>query len=277
MNPKVSVVITCFNDGQYIEQAVASILSQTLQPDEILIVDDGSEYQTKKIITKLKNKKIQIITQKNQGLPTARNNGIAQAKGRYILPLDADDFFEPTFIEKAVKILDSNETIGIVSCGFRWFNEESPELRRIYTSNATLEDFLFANKCLSGSMFRKICWSKVGGYDESMKLGYEDWEFWISITSHGWKMEAIPEILYNYRRKEKSMFKKAKSSYDLSIRKYIFIKHKDLYALHIDKTLMYFFSLLESKSIKKEEMGLFAKMKRFVSYVMKSIKKIFFK
>lgn len=273
----VTVIIPCYNDGLYIEKAVNSILSQTLPADEIIIVDDGSEKATKEVLKSFTHDTIKILTQENQGLSKARNNGIALAKTDYILTLDADDFFEPSFIEKAVRILNNDATVGIVSCGFRTFNKISYELKKIYTKDSVLEDFLFGNRCLSGSMFRKVCWSEVGGYDESMNYGYEDWEFWISVTSHGWKMQAIGEILYNYRKKETSMLKTAKSSHDSSIKKFIFNKHKKLYARHIDKTLLYFFDSIELINRKNEKLSnsIEYKIGKFFLLPLRFMKKLF--
>ncbi len=114
---KVSVVIPCYNHGEYLDQAVESVLEQTFQDFEIIIVDDGSTDQSTIDLLKGYNKpKTYVIRTDNQGLASARNNGIKEAKGKYILPLDADDKIGKEYLEKAVKILDENDDIGIVYC-----------------------------------------------------------------------------------------------------------------------------------------------------------------
>ena len=108
--PKVSVIIPCYNHGEYLDEAVESVLTQTYQNFEIIIVDDGSTDQSTIDLLKVYRKpKTRVIRTDNQGLASARNNGIKEAKGEYILPLDADDKIGKEYLKKAVKILDENE------------------------------------------------------------------------------------------------------------------------------------------------------------------------
>ena len=115
--PKVSVVIPCYNQGHYLEEAIDSVLAQTLQDFEIIVVDDGSTDQfTSQLLADYRKNKTSVLHTENQGLASARNNGIRQASGQYILPLDADDRIGPEYLEKAVRVLDGNPDIGIVYC-----------------------------------------------------------------------------------------------------------------------------------------------------------------
>ncbi len=98
-NLLVSIIIPCYNDEQYIEQCVNSALNQTYSNIEVIVVDDGSNRKTKTVLKKLEPNITTLITQNNQGQSTARNVGIRYAKGNYILVLDSDDYFEPTFCE----------------------------------------------------------------------------------------------------------------------------------------------------------------------------------
>ena len=97
----VSIVIPCYNDKEYIEESVNSALNQSYQHFEIIIVDDGSDEKTKKVLSNLHHQKIKLITQVNKGLSAARNVGIAHASGDFILTLDADDFLENSFFLKS--------------------------------------------------------------------------------------------------------------------------------------------------------------------------------
>jgi glycosyltransferase involved in cell wall biosynthesis len=111
--PQVSVIIPCYNQGRYLDDAITSVLVQTYQNFEILIVDDGStEPETIEILQDYQQPKTRIIRTENQGVATARNLGIAQAQGTYILPLDADDKIADSYLEKAVTLLEGNEQLG---------------------------------------------------------------------------------------------------------------------------------------------------------------------
>src|ERR1700736_2112376 len=113
--PRVSVVIPCFNLGEYVDEAVDSVLCQTLQDLEIVIVNDGStDPHTNAKLAGYSKPRTRVIQTENQGLAAARNVGIADSRGDYILPLDADDRIAPTFLEKTAAVLDQHPEIGIV-------------------------------------------------------------------------------------------------------------------------------------------------------------------
>lgn len=230
----VTVIIPCYNDGQYIMEAVNSILNQTLKAEKIIIVDDGSELATKNIFKTINNEKIQIVFQENRGVSNARNVGIQLANTDYILNLDADDYFEPTFIEKAVDILNNNSTIGVVGSFYNVFGDCEKDTEVIKPLGGTIKDFLLKNNGLASAMFRKSCWETVSGYDEKMSKGYEDWEFWIAVLSNNWKMHIIQEELFNYRIKPISRDKQALKDFDFDLRKYIFLKHKKVFFDHYE-------------------------------------------
>ncbi|GAA4815348.1 glycosyltransferase family A protein [Litoribaculum gwangyangense] len=229
MISNVTVVIPCYNDGEYIIQALNSILNQTLKPDKIIIIDDGSDIQTKNILESIKAESVQVIFQSNLGVCKTRNKGISLAKTDYILNLDADDFFEKTFIEKAVKILDENPNIGVVGCFYKVLKNTKPEQEIIKPAGGSLKNFLVKNNAMNCSMFRRICWEEASGYDEIIVNGYEDWDFWISILKNGWQMHIIQEALFTYRIKKSSRDISAFQDHDLELRSYIFNKHKQVY------------------------------------------------
>jgi glycosyltransferase involved in cell wall biosynthesis len=115
--PAVSVVIPCYNHAGFLAKAVESVVNQTFTDWECIIVNDGSHDDTAQVAESLTwkylDKKINIITQANHGLPTARNAGIKASKGRYILPLDADDLIHPEMLQKTVSLLDTHPEIAI--------------------------------------------------------------------------------------------------------------------------------------------------------------------
>lgn len=115
LSPKVSVIVPCYNLGQYLDETIDSILAQTYQDFKIIIVNDGStDGDTIELLKTYNKPKTQVIHTENQGPSAARSAGIPLAKGQYILPLDADDLIGDTYLEKAVEVLDKDPSIGIV-------------------------------------------------------------------------------------------------------------------------------------------------------------------
>ena len=121
----ITVVIPCYNDRNFIKSAVDSLLHQTLIPDEIIIVDDGSDQATLEILSQFNNPRVNVVYQENQGVSVARNNGIIQSQFQYICVLDADDYLETTFLEKAKQLLESNRDAIYVSSYYRKFNNKN--------------------------------------------------------------------------------------------------------------------------------------------------------
>lgn len=193
----VSVIIPCYNHGKYIKNAVNSILNQTYQDFDIIIVDDGSiDQYTKDVFRKELFPKTKIIRIEHVGVSKARNIGIEISEGKYFLTLDADDTFEPEFISKAVKILDTMEDVGVVTCGVKVFGFINGT---VYPEGGGVKNFLIKNNACGNSLFRRVCWDEAGGYNENMKDGFEDWDFMLSVTEKGWIVHTISEILFNYR------------------------------------------------------------------------------
>lgn len=235
----VSIVIPCYNDKEYIEESVNSALSQSYKNTEIIIVDDGSDEATKKVLSRINHKKIKLITQENKGLSAARNTGIKNSNGEYITTLDADDLFENTFLEKAVSVLDIRANIGVVGCFSNYFVSKNKVIYENCPTGGSIEDFLYSNNTMASSLFRKECWLDVGGFDEKMKKGYEDWEFWISVTKQNWRVYVIKEFLFNYRKKENSMLQTTNLLYKEENYQYVLNKHKDLYIKDFDRTIAF--------------------------------------
>lgn len=227
----VSVVIPCYNQGIYIEECLESVKQQTYSDIEIIIVNDGStdSYTIEKLEEiKKRDESITIINTKNSGLSAARNTGIRNSHGYYILPLDGDDKIEKTYIEKCVRVFETQKNIDVVCCVTEFFGTRKGifGLRDI-----TIENML-KNNCLTcTSMFRKEDYDNTLGYSEDMKYGLEDWEFWLQMIEQDKKFYRIDEVLFFYRMKEASMIKDmlAQQEKNRNMRLQIYKKHKDLY------------------------------------------------
>ena len=200
---KVSVVIPCYNQGAYLDEAVNSVLEQTCRDFEIIIVNDGStDGETRRLLSAYDRPRTQVIHTENRGLAGARNTGIAAAHGEYILPLDADDRIGAEYLEKAVAVLDSRPEIGIVYCRAEKFGAQhgpwdSPDF--------SLRRMLLGNLIFCTALFRREDWQRTGGYDPGMAAGWEDWDFWLSLLELGRNVYRIPEVHFFYRVKEVSM------------------------------------------------------------------------
>ncbi|MCF8321924.1 MAG: glycosyltransferase family 2 protein [Flavobacterium sp.] len=238
---KVSIIVPCYNQAIYLDETLQSVLDQTYTNWECIIVNDGSPDDTEKVTKQWcgKDSRFIYIHKQNGGLSSARNYGIQAAKGKFILTLDADDKYAPTFIEKALVILNGNNDIGIVSSWIIRF-KDSKDICLIKPNGIVLQDFLFQNSANGTSLFKKECWEQVGGYDEKMKWGYEDWEFYIRVCQLGWKMHVIQEPLFFYRQHDISMRTVALNDYDVEIKKYIYYKHEILYKEHYEDLIAYF-------------------------------------
>ena len=199
-NPiKVSVVIPCYNYGKYLREAVESVIDQKFLDFEIIVVNDGSTDNTKKIAEKLTNEfsqyRIKVLNQENSGHPAiARNKGIAIAKGEYILPLDADDQIEINMIERCVTVLNSNPVVDIVYTDRKDFDGVD---RIVKARKYDFSVLKYQNHISYCAMFRKRVWENVGGYRVT---GFEDWDFWIAAGALGHKGYYLPEALFRYRR-----------------------------------------------------------------------------
>jgi glycosyltransferase involved in cell wall biosynthesis len=254
MEKFVSIIIPCYNDHEYVEQAVDSALSQTYLNKELIVIDDGSNKKTKKVLQKIKTKIDLLLTQENKGVVKARNNGIKASKGDYILTLDADDYFDPLFLEKAVKILDEKPSIGLVTCIGEIINKNEKSTLQT-PSGAGKDKVIYYNNAFASLLFRKKCWQEVRGYDENMALGYEDWEFNISMAKAGWQVYVIKEKLFNYRNKINSRNKSISIKNNIELAKYVYKKHKELYIENYEETIDVLFDKIKDarmKSISKD-------------------------
>jgi len=226
----VSVIIPCHNHGNYIHEAIDSILHQTYQDFEIIIVNDGSDdVETLNILKQIDIRNTRVYHKENGDVASARNYGIKKSRGEYILTLDADDKFDPSFLEKGLNILASQPQTGMVTCYVKRFGNNKVSTNQFSGGNVT--DFLVKNNAVACLLFRYKCWEDVGGYDENIS-GYEDWEFAINVTKQGWSVYSIPEYLFYYRKVEGSMYDRV-SEERPEIIKYIVQKHKDVFQQNI--------------------------------------------
>jgi len=194
--PLVSVVIPIYNYGVQFEKTLQSVFDSTYKNFEIIIVDDGSndEYVKLKLDSLHGHSNITVISQENSGPSSARNNGIKNSNGDFILPLDADDTIHPEYIQNCVNILKNNKNISPVYCDTNHIGElQGVEQRPEWSIDRLIQGPFIVN-C---SMFHKESFDKCGGYDETLK-GWEDYDLWIRMGKNGYTGKRIPKPLFNY-------------------------------------------------------------------------------
>lgn len=260
----VSVIMPCYNDGEYIQEAIESIKTQTYKDWELIIIDDGSDdTNTVNIINSIKDDRITILHTNHLRPAGARNYGIEHAKGKYILPVDSDDKIDPTYMKKAVEIIESEEAIGVVYCYADLFGEKSG---RWELPDYSFEKMLLDNVVFVTALFYKEDWENVGGFNTQLLAGMEDYDFWLGILALGRKIYQIPEVLFHYRIKPVSRTTGFQSDYVQMQQTYrqIYNNHKEFYSEYQDEYAMVLRdALIEQIAIRMKYEKLFEKVQKF--------------
>ncbi len=207
MNEKnlVSVVLTCYNYGNYVKDAIDSVLKQTYQNYELIIINDGSEDDSdERIKDFLPNGRIIYLRQENRGQAYAKNRGITHSRGRYIAFIDADDIWLETKLEKQMPLFN-NSDIGVVYSRLTYIDSKGNSHRKKregfflgpYRGKITKMMFLRNFVPFSSAVVRRECVEKVGAFDESLSMGI-DWDLWLRM-SLDYKFEFCDEPLLMYR------------------------------------------------------------------------------
>lgn len=225
--PKISVVIPCFNQGEYVDAAITSVLAQSSSDYEIIVIDDGStDPKTSRVLDALDYPKTRLIRTSNQGLAAARNNGISAASAEFILPLDADDRIGPAYLERAGAILNSRPDVGFVYCLAELFGAKRG---KFYLNGASLKEMLLDSRIFCSALFRKSDWAVVGGYNPNMVYGWEDWDFWLSLLELGKKPYLIKEVMFFYRVKSVSMIRSMTFEQKVAMHRQLYENHHQLF------------------------------------------------
>lgn len=229
---KVSIIIPCYNKGEYLKECLLSVSNQVYSDWECIIVNDGSSDETATIAKEwcAKDERFTYFYQRNKGVSAARNTGIGLAKGKYILPLDCDDIIHEDYLKLAIES-----------------HVKNPELRLVYSLSEkignksglwalpefSVKRLAVSNIVFNAAVFKKEHWVQVGGYDETMRLGLEDWDFWITLIQEDKQVYCIPKVCFYYRIVENSRNHSIKSQEYNSIYIYLNKKHLDFFIKHL--------------------------------------------
>lgn len=225
-SPDVSIIVPCFDQGGYLHEALLSVFEQTFRSFEIVVIDDGStDPTTLRVLDRLDLPRIRLIRQANRGLPAARNAGIDIARGRYVVPLDADDVIAPRFLETLIAAIQSDERAAYAHCWSRLFGAQDviwvPRPWNAY-------QLLLANSVVGCLLLRRDAWESAGGYDESLIHGNEDWDLWVRLAGAGWGQVQVREALFHYRKHGISMTAATEARFEAA-RSEMVARHPDLY------------------------------------------------
>lgn len=201
--PKVSVIVPCYNQAKYLPETLDSVLKQTYADWECIIVNDGSPDNTEEIAKNYCEKDIRFkyLYQENQGPAAARNNGIKESLGDYILPLDSDDIIQETYIEKAICHFINFPKTKLVYCRANKFGLKNESWN---LSEYKYENLLWDNPIFCTAMYRRADYDKTNGYNSNLEYGLEDWDFFLSLLNENDIVHQINEVLFFYRIKEES-------------------------------------------------------------------------
>jgi glycosyltransferase involved in cell wall biosynthesis len=240
---KVNIVIPVYNQEQYVEQCLQSVLSQTYDNFDVTLVNDGSTDHSLVVVEEMRDRwnreerlkfvqqfkereqaeptpgcydfcgRLKIISRENRGLSESRNDGIRPGDGEFILPLDSDDWIDPTYLERTVPRM-ADPLVGIVSTDMQY---EGLLHSRIPPKGLTLAHEMHSNDLPVCSLIRRSAFEQTKGYEtifievagSSKVLGYEDWNMWLDILKRGWKVAVVNEPLFHYRVKPVSMITQA--------------------------------------------------------------------
>lgn len=227
-NPKISIVIPCYNAEKYIRETLDCLQKQTIEDWECVIVNDGSTDNSLEILKEYsaKDPRYKYIDKENGGPSIARNTAIAASSGKYILPLDADDLIAPTYAEKAIAYLESHPNTKMVYCICETFCGDKKGDFVLTPYNYDV--MIWRNMLFNAGVFRRADFDKTLGYNPNMCKGNEDWDFWISLLKPEDDVYQIPETLFFYRKEGGSRHEGArKCTFELNTQ--MVLNHLDVY------------------------------------------------
>lgn len=223
-----SVIVPCYNQGEFLDECLQSVLQQSFEDWECIIVNDGSTDGSEVIAKKWveKEARFKLLSIKNGGVSNARNQGISQASGTYILPLDADDYLASTYLERAMRAFKDYPSSKVVYgrvmlVGDKQATWDLPEF--------SIYELAMSNIIPVSGIYLKSDWESINGYDSNMTKGLEDWEYWLHLLKDNPIVYYLEETTFYYRIKKQSRNTQVDPLKQKEIQKYVYQKHIDFY------------------------------------------------
>lgn len=277
MQPRISIIIPCYNGAKYIRETLDCLQKQTIDDWECVIVNDGSTDNSLEILKEyvVKDSRYKYIDKENEGPSIARNIGIAKSSGKYILPLDADDLIAPTYAEKAIDYLESHPKTKMVYCICQTFcgDKKGDFVLTPYSYDV----MIWKNMLFNAGVFRRYDFDQTSGYNPNMRKGNEDWDFWIALIKPNDDVYQIPEILFFYRKEIISRHHGARKC-TLELNSQMILNHLDVYKPFLGELI----DLREENEYLKKELGkvfnsLTYKLGSLFSFPIRKFRSIFVK
>ena len=220
---RTAVVITCYDLGRTLDEALASVRAQTHPPSEIVIVDDGSsDIYTRQVLARLEAAGHRVVRTPNRGVSAARNLGVSLTKSPYIVLLDGDDCLAPPYLAAAAAYLDAHSEHAFVSCGMKAFGLSDQEWR---PASPNLVRAMTHGILHVSSMFRREMWDAIGGFDEQFRY-HEEQDFWTMALEKGFTGDVLPDLFFHYRVRAGSLYHRAiRPETHLKVMESFFRKH----------------------------------------------------
>lgn len=227
--PLAAVVIPCFNQAHFLAECLESLLAQTYQSWEAIVIDDASPDSDSiaSITRSMNDERIRLVHHDvNRGLAAARNTGARCSSSEYIVFVDADDKLDPNYLKLLVRVLQDNEDLDCVFADLQLFGLYNNTVKTTLPEPGAI----LRGQTVGvggGMLMKRRLLDVVGGFDESeiMRIGREDWEFYIRVFTSRAKAAHVDEPLYCYRMSSSSMNSRCRSNEHL-VRKYIYQKHR---------------------------------------------------
>lgn len=267
-NPLISVIVPCYKTVDYVGDTISSLLSQSYTNWEAILINDASPDDMLDVLQSYvkKDDRFSIVNNTvNLGLSGSRIEGVKKSKGKYIFPLDSDDYIDSSYFEKAIKILENDTSIEVVYADTMKFGAVN---KSFVLEDYSLPYLLTKNCIVASAFFRKDTYDKVGGYCDKLAF-LEDWDLWISILKNGGKTHKINEPLFFYRVRDTdslvtTMFndmEKYRAHHDI-----IFDRHKDAFLTYVGNPILL---ARELENLKRKD------AKKSISFLKKVYQKLF--
>jgi glycosyltransferase involved in cell wall biosynthesis len=224
--PRVAVIIPCFDEGEALRDAAASVLEDGEAEERVVVNDGSTNCQTLLILDDLERRGFRVIHQMNRGPSAALMAGVEATTARFIFRLDSDDLLEAGTIRALADVLDAHPTAAAAWGDIFTFGLTSFRI----PSNPVLDPWhvTFANQLPSCSMFRRTALLRVGGWQ--FRGGIDDWDLWMSLAENGYWGVYVPRIAYRYRRDSAGLFADATGRYTADYEELRRERHRDLFS-----------------------------------------------
>lgn len=270
----ISVIIPAYNYGMYLEECLRSVAAQTYPHWECIIIDNGSTDNTAAVAKGFVSADPRFVYEytAQKGVSFARNRAVEISRGSYILPLDADDKIAPAYLEKALVVLEKHPEIRVVYGEAELFGAMSGPW---HLPPYTFRGLLIENPVYCTALFRKADFETAGGFDEEMKEGFEDWDFWIRMLKRGGEVFRIPEVCFYYRMRPGTRNSVLHEEKQRKLRRMIYQNHRQVYEENFSLPDLIFENYLLRNDLAALEHSPDQKLGRWLLAPLRYMKKLF--